>query len=63
VVNLKLGYGKWSRLESIGDLQISYGTFGRMTEIITAGDRDFTHLEQIALTLILIEKAGMQTAD
>jgi hypothetical protein len=63
VGNLQLGYGKWNRIESIGNLQIKYGKFGRMTEIITAGDRDFTHLEQIALTLILIEKAGAQTAD
>jgi hypothetical protein len=63
VGNLKLGYGKWNRIESIGDLQISYGKFGRMTEIITAGDRELTHLQQIALTLILIEKAGASTAD
>jgi hypothetical protein len=61
--DLKLGYDKWNRLESIGNMQIKYGKFGRMTEIITAGDRDFTHLEQIALTLILIEKAGASTAD
>jgi hypothetical protein len=61
--DLKLRYGKWNRLESIGNLQIKYGKFGRMTEIITAGDRDFTHLEQIALTLILLEKAGASTAD
>jgi hypothetical protein len=63
VGNLKLGYGKWNRIESIGNLQIRYGKFGRMTEIITAGDRDLTHLQQIALTLILIEKAGAETAD
>jgi hypothetical protein len=63
VGNLKLGYGKWQRIESIGNLQISYGKFGRMTEIITAGDRDLTHLQQIALTVILIEKAGAKTAD
>ncbi|WP_309736847.1 hypothetical protein [Chamaesiphon sp. OTE_75_metabat_556] len=63
VGNLKLGYGKWNRIESIGNLKIGYGKFGRMTEIITAGDRDLTHLQQIALTLILIEKAGASTAD
>jgi hypothetical protein len=63
VGNLKLGYGKWNRIESIGNMQISYGKFGRMTEIIIASDRDLTHLQQIALTLILIEKAGASTAD
>jgi hypothetical protein len=63
VGNLKLGYGKWNRIESIGNLQIGYGKFGRMTEIITVSDRDLTHLQQIALTLILIEKAGAQVAD
>jgi hypothetical protein len=61
--DLKLGYGKWNRIQSIGNLQIGYGKFGRMTEIITVSDRDLTHLQQIALTLILIEKAGAETAD
>jgi hypothetical protein len=63
VGNLNLGHGRWNRIESIGDLKIVYGTFGRMTEIITSGNREITHLQQIALTLILIEKAGAQTAD
>jgi hypothetical protein len=63
VGDLKLGYDKRSRIQSIGNLQISYGKFGRMTEIVTAGDRDITHLQQIALTLILLEKEGTETAD
>jgi hypothetical protein len=64
VGDLKLGYGKKNRIQSIGNLQISYGKFGRMTELITGGDRDMiTHLQQIALTLILLEKEGAETAD
>jgi hypothetical protein len=63
VGDLKLGYDKRNRIQSIGNLRISYGKFGRMTEIITVSDRDITHLQQIALTLILLEKQGAETAD
>lgn len=55
VENLKVGYDHKHRVSSIGDLQIKYGRFGRMIEIITTTNYELTRQEQIVLAVVIIE--------